>query len=359
MSSDIQEKLILFPFRIIFALFFVFDRAVARLQNETVFGSIINVKLKTKPNKTIKDDNHSKPLPVQPLPNNSNFINAIPTQMLSQMQNPLFNGNGFLPPPPQSFQMMPFPQSLFPVTTSTFSMMNPVINGMQPGIFTSKQSTITSISSSPSANFSSTAQKKNQSNDQKEIEVFVNKLDDTVISNKEFKRGIFNLLDNKYKVSSFTIMQTDKENMSASMKLPKLIDALWCIHNMNKACMATNHLKFSLEEKISLDPLTKLKTEVFALLYNHKEKWMSINDFLNNYKSVYKRAFHVLDLDKVKELVHIDGKPQFQFVSLLQNPIGSARIKLSPNVKEEFVSILRIHNRRVPLSRYLCFQNLN
>ena len=325
-----------------------------------MFGSIISVKLKTKANKIVKDDNNPKKksnvdvLPVQPLPNNSNFMHPLPPHMLSQMQNPLFNGNGFLPPP-QSFPLMPFPQPLFPVTTGAFSMMNPALNGMQQGMFTSKQSTTTSLSASPSPNFSSTPQKRNQTNDLKEIDIIVEKLDDTVVSNKEFKRRIFKLLDNKYKVSSFTITQTDRVKTTALMKVPKLIDALWCIHNLNGLCLESCNLKFSLSEQISLDPLMKLKTEVFTLLYNHEEKWMSINDFLAAYKSVYKRAFHVLDLDKAKELVHIDGKPQFQFVCLLQNPIGSARIKLSTDFKDDVVTVLMNHNRRVPLSRFLYF----
>lgn len=346
---------------LIIPIIFLIFRAVARLQNEIVFGSVINVKLKFKQNKNTKDDNYSKPkslmdtIPVQPLPNNSNFMHPLPPQMLSRMQNSLFNGNGFLPPP-QSFPMMApslFPQPLFPVTTSTFSMMNPALHGMQAEVFTSKQSTTTSISTSSTANFSNTLQKRNQSSELKDIEIIVEKIDNTFVNNKEFKRRIFNLLDNKYKVSSFSINHTDKVNMSASMNVPKLIDALWCIHNMNKACIETNDLKFSLSDKIFLDPLIKLKTEVFALLYNHEEKWMSINDFLATYKNVYKRAFHVLDLDKVKELVYIDGETQYQFICLLQNPIGSARIKLSPNFKNDVVSILMLHNRRVPLSRYL------
>ena len=292
--------------------------------------------------KTNKDNNLkiSQINPVQPLPNNSNFMHPIPPQILPLMQKPLFNSNGFLPQPYHPMPLALFPQPIYPV-------MKTVLNGMQPGMFNSKPAT-TSISSASATNLMNTQQRRNQSNDQKEIEILVEKLDDTPVTNKEFKRRIFDLLNNQFKVSSFSIIQEDKV---ASIKVPKLIDALWCVHNMNETCLETKKLKFSLCEETFSDPLMKLKVEVFTLLYSHDEKWMSINDFLAAFKTFYKRAFHVLDLDKVKELVHIDGKPQFQFVCLLQNPIGGTKIRLSPDLKKDVVDILKAHNRRVPLAR--------
>lgn len=298
---------------------------------------------------------------IQPLPNNSNFMHALPPQILPLMPpKPMFNG--FIPPQlaNQHYPISPamFSQQIFPVSTSAFPITNTTVNAMKPApLFNSKQSASTVMVSKLSNSSLNSQQNlqtttRNQSNNHlREVDVLVVKTDGKPVNNKEFKRGIFDLLNNEYKVSSFSILQNDKTNIHASIRLPKLIDALWCVHNLNRACSETNTFNFSLMEGDTSDPLLKLKAEVFSLLYNESEKWMSINDFLAAFKAVYKRAFHLLDLDKVKELVYIDGKPQFQFVCLLQNPIGHMKIKFGPTFKRDTVEILKTHNRRVPLAR--------
>ena len=359
-------------------------RAVSRLQNEVIFGAKIKVKLKSKPSKQNSESNQAKSQQSsqnlvksttsgQTLSINNTFAPPPMIPLMNPLAKPLLNGNGFLPlpypipPPPQLLQ-----QAMLPVTTMGFPAMNNLgINKLaqQPSLMMHQVSTgsnlkhqlkakaATSTPTKDSSNSSATGNKQNMSISNRpvdqngSIEVLVQCSDQTMTS-KDLKKEINALINNHYKNTLITTPTQNTGTTHLFIKFPKLSDALWFIYSNQKD---NKKFKCSLrpESLSATDPLMKLKMEVFELLFESNYQWMPLNEFLVRYKTLYKKALHVLDLDRVKDLVYVDGKPQLQFVCLLRNSAGQRKVKPTANLKKTVVEILKTHNRKVPLARFV------
>jgi len=373
--------------------FHLFSRAMTRLQNEDVFGAKIKIKLKTKQSKQTshvcsktkenqaitKDpakyfkEHQIKPdlmnyLP-NPLPNDNKLIQQqfpshfIPSQAFNPLPSSLMNISGFPPmglplppPPPELFQQFMNSYNNLGGTVVNVSANNKHIEATSP----SKNEMLLSqmyanlpgalkvpVPKENKSNeiISKSTKTNNQSNG---TDIIVESLDES-INYKEFKKLIISLFQDHCKIISVSVIgqnKKDKKFLQAFVKVTKLIDALWCISNLADQ-MNDKKVMLSFDKD---DSMIKLKTEVFNLLYNHPGKWMPLNEFLSKYKEKYSKAIHAPNLDKAKELIYIDGKPGLQFICLLQNPIGTERIRPVPHLSKTIVDILKHHNRRIPLA---------
>ena len=111
-------------------------------------------------------------------------------------------------------------------------------------------------------------------------------------------------------------------------------------------------------KKLSLTPnkndvLIKMKERVKSILLDNFSGWLPLNDFLPKYKVKYAEAFHVVNFELMKDLIYIDGKPGYQFICLLPFPVGFLKLKCNFDLQEKLAGILKDHNRKVPLARYV------
>ncbi|XP_066927904.1 meiosis regulator and mRNA stability factor 1-like [Clytia hemisphaerica] len=347
-------------------------RAVSRLQNEVIFGAKIRAKLKSKASKQNGESNQNKSqqlqqqnliksaTPGQALNMSNTFAPMIP--LMNPLPKPLLNGNGFLPlpypipPPPQLLQ-----QAMLPVTTMGFpAMSNLAINKLaqQPALMMHQVSTGSNLKhqvksklailDSPNLPTTSHKQYTAISNPSGHVEVLV-QCSDKAMTSKDLKKEINTLINNHYKNTLITIPTQKSGSWHLFIKFPKLLDALWFIYSTKQE---NEKFKCSLYPDLlnANDPLMKLKIEVFELLFESNYQWVPLNEFLVRYKTSHKKALHVLDLDRVKDLIYVDGKPQLQFVCLLRNSAGQRKVKLTPNLKKSVVEILKTHNRKVPVA---------
>ena len=182
------------------------------------------------------------------------------------------------------------------------------------------------------------------------VDLLVTNLDENV-NIKDIKKVLSSLVREHSKVTSVIIAGRGKENnLHAFIKVPKFQDAQLCIMKLNNQLLYNRRIRVSLASAKE-NALLKMKGDVSAILLDTYAGWLPVNDFLVSYKERYQRAFHVLNLDQMKDLVYVDGRPGFQFICLLHFPVGLLKLKHHIDFEREITSILSAHNRRVPFAR--------
>lgn len=175
------------------------------------------------------------------------------------------------------------------------------------------------------------------------FELLISNLDPAV-DGKEIEK----LVREHCRLISMSLEKGKKNKIRALVKVPKLQDARLCIEKLNNRKVLSRNIQVSLQP--SKDQVT-LKNDVSSLLKGTWTNWMPLDQFLMLYKDRYKKSLHVLDLDQIKDVIYVDGKPGRQFICLLHFNIGSVKIKQNANFSNKIVNILQTHNRKVPFSR--------
>lgn len=174
---------------------------------------------------------------------------------------------------------------------------------------------------------------------------------DAAIHVAQLKQELVALVREHSKVMSVSFADNKKsKKIQALVEVPKMQDAQLCIAKLN------NHKLFSRNIKVSLaatkeHAVLKMKEEVSSLLQDVSTRWLPLNEFLLMYKERYNKALYVLDLDRIKDVVYVDGKAGNQFICLLHFNIGSVKLKQETNFSGMVLKILQIHNRKVPFTR--------
>ena len=182
------------------------------------------------------------------------------------------------------------------------------------------------------------------------VDLLVTNLDEKV-STKELKKKLLSLFREHCKVNSVIISGRGKDNLHAFVKVSKLQDAQFCISKVNNQKLFGKKVNVCLASDKENSLLT-MKSEVSSILLQTASGWLPIDNFLRAFKDKFGRAFNVLKLDHMKDLVYIDGRNGRQFICLLYFPVGLLQLKARVDAfQKELVTLLLQHNRRVPFSR--------
>ena len=185
------------------------------------------------------------------------------------------------------------------------------------------------------------------------VKVLITNLDVSVDKN-ELQKNLTGLIKEHCKVISVSI-ETDLNTYHAIVNLPKQKDADSCVTKLNNHKFFSKNLSVSI---LSAKDLTILKNKSLVTNLLKESGWLPLDEFLLTFKECYKKAFHVLDLDQIKDVIYVDGKPGQQFICLLHYKVGMLLVKQDAGFEKEIVDIVKQHNRKIPFSRYYSIMNL-